>query len=178
MKNSLFVCLFFFFSLSAQSNKNVENGLVKVNVFIPGASYELGVSQSSTLNFDVALIPGGRYNSFSGSQLGILPGAQVEYRYYHNMGRRISRSKNISGNSGNYVAAVNQFYLGNSIIGNLRMDSSFYNIVALSYGIQRTKLKGFYWGISFGPGVGFSQLDTQPTLFVDAKLGWVISKRK
>lgn len=167
-----------FTSLNAQSTKNVEHGLFKVNALIPGISYELGVGKNTTFNFDFLLVPGARDDFFGDTQFGILPGAQAEFRYYTNFQRRIQKGKNIAGNSGNYVGVVNQFFLGDAILGNLEMNSSFYNIVGFVYGIQRTRPKGFYWGISFGPGVVFDDFGLDGSFYVDAKIGWVLSKRK
>ncbi len=59
MKNSLLCALFVsaFFFATAQSDKNVEKGLFKVNAFSPGVSYELGLGRNTTINFDAYFIP-------------------------------------------------------------------------------------------------------------------------
>ena len=164
--------------INAQSDTHVESGIFKINALIPGASYELGLGTDTTLNFDVLLIPAARGGTDRDTEFGILPGAQAEFRYFTNMNRRLSKGKNIAGNSGNFVALTNQFFLSKAIIGNFDYGGSFTNIVALTYGIQRTRPKGFYWGVSFGPGVAIDEIDTEFSLFVDAKLGWVLTKRK
>lgn len=180
MKNMLLCALFVsaFFSVYAQSDKNVEKGFFKVNALVPGVSYELGVGKNSSFNFDALLIPGGGSRYDEDVQFGLFPGLQAEFRYFTNFDRRIAKGKNISGNSGNYVGAVNQFYLGDPILGNYVMGSSFYNVVGLTYGIQRTRPKGFYWNASFGPGIAIDDFDPDPILFVDLKLGWVIGKKQ
>lgn len=163
---------------NAKNVKNVENGLIKVSALVPGASYELGLGNNSTVNFDVLLIPGSRGGSDKDTEFGILPGAQLDFRYFTNMDRRVSKGKNISGNSGNYLAVSNQFFLSKAIIGNFDYGGSYTNITALTYGIQRTRPKGFYWGFSFGPAIAVDEFDADFSLFLDVRLGWVLTKRK
>ena len=163
-------------STSAQSSKNVEKGLLKVNAFIPGISYELGVGNTSTFNFDALLIPGGGTNFNEDPEFGLFYGFQAEYRYFTNLNRRLSKMKNIEGNSGNYIALNNQIYSGRPLIGDYYLNYSYNHIVAMTYGIQRTRSKGFYWNVSFGPGVFITESDLGATLMLDLKLGWVVKK--
>ncbi len=180
MKKRMLCALFVsaFFSINAQSAQNVEKGLFKLNALLPGASYELGIANNATLNFDAFLLPAADEDFFGDVRFGILPGLQAEFRYYVNFNRRLSKGKNIAGNSGNYVGAVNQFYLGDALIGDFEFTSSFFNNVGIVYGIQRTRPKSFYWNISFGPGLIIDEFDADAALFIDIKLGWVMSKRK
>lgn len=180
MKNKLVFCAFllFIFSVNAQSNKKVEDGLFKINALIPGASYELGIADRATINFDALLGFALRGASDVPTEFGIYPALQAEYRNYVNMDRRLRKDKNISGNSGNYVSLVNQLQLGQPLFGDLEFASDYYYNVAAVYGIQRTRPKGFYWGISFGPGVFINQFETTPGLFIDSRIGWVIGGRK
>lgn len=161
-----------------QADRNVEAGLFKVNALFPGVSYELGIAQNATLNFEA--IVGFALNGGSNrrTEYGIFPGVQAEYRRYLNMERRLGKDKNISGNSGNYLGLVNQFQHGNPIFGNLEFASDYYYNLALVYGIQRTRPKGFYWGISFGPAIFVNDFGTDPGILVDARLGWVTGRRK
>jgi len=162
----------------AQTSNNVERQLFKINALVPGVSYELGLSNNLTLNLDALLIPGGGRGLNNKTQFGVLPGFQADLRYFVNMKRRSGKGKNISGNSGNFVALMNQLYSGNAILGNLKLDNGFNYITALSYGIQRTRPKGFYWGFSVGPGLYFGDIDPQFTVFIDLKLGWVLRGKK
>jgi hypothetical protein len=156
----------------------VEAGLFKVNALFPGVSYELGIAQNATLNFEA--IVGFALNGGSNrrTEYGIFPGVMAEYRKYLNMDRRLGKDKNISGNSGNYLGLVNQFQHGNPLFGNLEFASDHYYNLALVYGIQRTRPKGFYWGISFGPAIFLNDFGTDPGILVDARLGWVIGHKK
>ncbi|MGB6153425.1 MAG: hypothetical protein WBG48_15705 [Pricia sp.] len=180
MKNSLLYVLFVsaFFSVNAQSGKNVEKGLFKVNALIPGVSYELGVGTNTSFNFDVGILLALEGGTNVKTEFGLFPTLGADFRYYYNMDRRIGKGKNILGNSGNYLGVANQFYPGNAFVGNLDFTSSYFYNTAVVYGIQRMRPKGFYWGVSFGPGLFVDDFDVNGGLFVDAKLGWVIGKRK
>lgn len=161
-----------------QSNKQVEVGLLKINALAPGVSYEFGVGNISTVNLEGFIgfaLNGGSDRS---TEFGIFPGVQAEYRNYLNFDRRIAKNKNISGNSGNYVSLLNQFQFGTPLIGNLEYDTDYFYNLAVVYGIQRTRPKGFYWGLSFGPGVFVDDFSTDVGLLIDVRLGWLIGGRK
>ena len=176
--STAFVLFFSIATLSAQSTKKVEDGLLKANALLPGISYELGVGDKSTLNLEGII--GFALNGGSGrsTEFGIFPGIQVDYRNYLNFERRLRKNKNISGNSGNYVGLLNQFQFGKPLIGDLEFSSDYYYNLAVVYGIQRTRPKGFYWGVSFGPGIFVDDFGTDTGLLVDVRLGWVIGGRK
>jgi len=163
---------------SAQSPKQVEDGLFKINALTPGASYELGVSNTTTLNFDVLLGVEVRGGSERSTEFGIYPSLGAEFRKYVNMDRRLRKEKDISGNSGNYVSFTNQFQFGSPLIGNLNQSSDYYYLIGVVYGIQRMRPKGFYWGVSFGPSIIKDNLDVNAAVVLDLRLGWVLGQRK
>ena len=165
-------------NLSAQSDKNVEKGLFKINALLPGISYELGAGKNTTFNFDVILGFALNGGSDRRTEFGLYPGVGAEFRYYYNMDRRLNKGKNISQNSGNYLSFANQLLGGTSIIGELDYVSNFYYNTGILYGFQRTYEKGFYFNIGFGPGVFVDEYDSGAGLFLDARLGWVIRKRR
>ncbi|MFD0796772.1 hypothetical protein ACFQZJ_04820 [Maribacter chungangensis] len=156
--------------------QSVEKGLLKVNALLPGLSYELGIADKATLNFDAVI--GFALNGGSGrsTEFGVYPSVQAEYRNYINFDRRLRKKKNVSGNTGNYVSLLNQFQFGDPLVGDLEFSSDFYYNIAAVYGIQRTRPKGFYWGLAFGPGIFVDEFDTNVGLLVDARLGWVIGR--
>ncbi len=162
----------------AQAAKQVEDGLFKVNALLPGVSYEFGVGNASTISLEG--IVGFALNGGSGrsTEFGIFPAVQAEYRNYVNFERRLGKNKNISGNSGNYVSLLNQFQLGNPLFGDLEFNSDYYYNLAIVYGIQRIRPQGFYWGVSFGPGVFIDDFGTDVGLLIDVRLGWVVGGRK
>lgn len=179
MKNAIIpILLFASLFANSQTDNVVENGLFKINALVPGVSYEFGVGRASTVNVEAFTGFAVRGGSDRTTEFGIYPGVQAEYRNYVNMQRRLRKDKNISGNSGNYVSLVNQFQSGRPLFGDLELSSDYYYNVAVVYGLQRTRPKGFYWSLSFGPGVFNNQFETTPGILIDARLGWVIGGRK
>lgn len=165
-------------AINAQTIKKVEKGLFKVNVLAPGIAYELGIGSTATINLEAVLGFALHGGSDRDTEFGIYPGIQAEYRNYVNMNRRIGRNKNISGNSANYLSFLNQFQLGSPLVGHLEYSSDYFYNIAAVYGIQRMRPKGFYWSIAFGPALYMDDSSTNPGIFLDGRLGWVLDQKK
>lgn len=180
MKQYFLVSLLFGISFLtySQTNRNVEQGLFRINALAPGVSYELGVGGNSTFNFEASVIPITRSYSAGDFDWVLFPALGAEFRYFTNMNRRAQKGKNISGNSGNYVSFLNQAIITAPIVGNLEFDEPIAYLGAFLYGFQRTYSKGFYFGIAGGPGFFSGDNDPKATLYLDARLGWVVGKRK
>ena len=103
------------------------------------------------------------------------------YRYYHNFNRRIRKAKNVSGNSGNYIAAAqaiffSQLRLTTNILGPDDFNVGFYGMV---YGVQRTYTKGFNFNAELGAGYYKGDgVDSGFGPMINLTLGWVATKRK
>lgn len=166
------------FYSNAQSGQLVEDGILKVNLLYPGVSYELGVGERTTINAEAIIGFALRGASDVETQFGLYPGFAADFRYYNNFDRRLSKGKNITGNTGNYFSFLNQFQIGTPIIGDLEYASDYYYNAAIVYGLQRTYKKGFYFSFAFGPGVFVNEFNTNAGVLIDARLGWVISGRK
>ncbi|MFS4467138.1 DUF3575 domain-containing protein [Maribacter sp. 2210JD10-5] len=161
-------------TLKAQATKNVESNLFKVNVLAPGISYELGVAKNMSLNFEAAIIPIAE-SEFNEIDFELFPVLSGELRYFTNFSRRIARGKNITGNSGNYISFLNQAFITAPILGNIEYDEPVAYLGGILYGIQRAYNKNFYFGVSLGPA--FFTTDNEPTgtLYLDARIGWIIN---
>lgn len=157
---------------SVYAQKQVEDQLFKLNLLLPGVNYELGVGERSTLNFELGLIL-----DWNGA-FDIFPYLGADYRYFTNFERRLEKGKNISSNSGDYIAFVNRGQVTAPLLGNFEYDSPILYVGGIVYGIQRTYGAGFYWGISGGPA--FFTGDNEPGvgLLTDIKLGWVFGRGK
>tara|TARA_R110002074_G_scaffold59183_3_gene144290 strand:- start:18 stop:560 length:543 start_codon:yes stop_codon:yes gene_type:complete len=166
------------FYSNAQSSQLVEDGIFKINLLLPGVSYELGVGNRTTINAEAIIGFALRGASDVETQFGLYPGFAADFRYYNNFDRRLSKGKNISGNTGNYFGFLNQIQFGTPIIGDLEYASDYYYNVALVYGLQRTYKKGFYFSLAFGPGVFVNEFNTDAGVLIDVRLGWVIGGRK
>ncbi|MFS4493746.1 hypothetical protein [Maribacter sp. 2308TA10-17] len=177
MKKCAFLFSVLCFSiLNAQTDKNVEEHQVQIGLPMPAILYEKGISNNSTLSLEA--VTGFELRGCTGceTQYGIRAILRGQYRYYYNLERRITKGKNISGNTGNYVGGLMLVQFGNPIIGDIQRPDIFG--VGPVYGIQRTYRRGFFYRLEggvayledgFGSGVG---------LILAARIGWVLRKRR
>lgn len=143
---------------------------------MPSILYELGIGKNTTTSLEA--ITGFALRGCSGCEtnFGVYPIIRGQARYYYNMNRRLEKGKNISGNSGNYLAALIVYQGGSPIIGNLNTTNTIG--VGPVYGIQRTYKRGFFYRLE--GGVAFVQDDFGQGygLVLAARIGWVIRKRR
>ncbi|NJB72617.1 hypothetical protein GGR42_003108 [Saonia flava] len=155
---------------------NLERHQFKFNLLSPGLSYELGLFRNQSVSSSLGLATATYQEGYA---FGLT--MNNRYRYYHNFQKRIFKDKNVSGNSGNYVAAAqaiffSQMRFSTSISGPDDFNLGFYGLV---YGVQRTYNSGFNFNAEIGGGLykgdgvpdGFGPL-------VNFTFGWVVTKRK
>lgn len=159
----------------AQSNFNVEKSQLQLGLPLPGVLYELGTSKNTTLSFEA--LAGFELRGCSGcdTDFGIYPIVRGQYRYYYNMERRLRKQKNISGNSGNYVAALVGYQHGSPLIGNLNTVNTLG--IGPVYGLQRTYRKGFFYRLEGGVAYFQDDFDEGVGLVLAARIGWVIGRK-
>tara|TARA_R110002051_G_scaffold255120_1_gene314165 strand:+ start:10749 stop:11330 length:582 start_codon:yes stop_codon:yes gene_type:complete len=155
---------------------NLEKHQFKFDLFSPGISYEFGLFRNQTVSTALGL-------GMAAYEPGYVFGLALNnrYRYYHNFQRRIDKDKNVSGNSGNYIAAAqaiffSQVRLTTNILGPDDFNVGFYGMV---YGIQRTYPKGFNFNAELG--AGFYKGDGISSGYgplIGFAFGWVATKRK
>ncbi|NDV43578.1 hypothetical protein [Flagellimonas sediminis] len=155
---------------------NLERHQFKFDLLSPGFSYELGLfkNQSVSIGLGLATATYGEGYAFGLTM-------NNRYRYYHNFQRRINRDKNVSGNSGNYLAAAqaiffSQLRISSNIDGPKDFNLGFYGMV---YGIQRTYKNGFNFNAELGAGLykGDGVPDGYGPL-IHFTFGWVATKQK
>lgn len=155
---------------------NLERHQLKFDMLSPGFSYELGLFKNQTVSTNIGL-------GLASYQEGYAYGLAMNnrYRYYYNFNRRLNKGKNISGNSGDYIAAAqaiffSQLRLATNIEGPSDFNIGFYG---MAYGIQRTYPKGFNFTAELGAGLykGDGVPDGFGPLF-SFNFGWVATKRK
>lgn len=161
----------------AQSGKNVENHQLTLNVLLPGIIYEKGLSQNSTIAAEATMGFAYIESDFIESGLGIYPIGRLQYRHYYNFDRRIEKGKNVSGNTGNYIAPTVAIQGGKAIFGNLDYVSDYFGAIGAVYGLQRTGQKGLQFRFEVGPGYFFNEFDSNFGIFLALKLGWVVSRK-
>lgn len=183
-KNLLLLALCVFgYQLKAQQTSEKGNGIVnlerhqfKFDLLSPGISYELGLFKNQSVSTALGL-------GMAAYEPGYVFGLALNnrYRYYHNFQRRINMDKNVSGNSGNYIAAAQAIFfsqarLTTNIIGPDDFNVGFYGMV---YGVQRTYPKGFNFNAELG--AGYYRGDGIPSGYgplIGFTFGWVATKRK
>lgn len=155
---------------------NLEQHQITLNLLNPGFRYEIGLFRNVTAT---AASGFGLINYQEGYVLGYALHASA--RYYYNLNRRINLNKNVSGNSGNYIAPIrsiffSQLRLATNVDGPKDFIVGSYGLL---YGIQRTYEKGFNFNLEAGPG--YIQGDGVPSgygILFNFSAGWVATKRK
>ncbi|SDE53193.1 hypothetical protein SAMN05421636_105406 [Pricia antarctica] len=155
---------------------NLERHQFKFDLLSPGLSYELGLFKNQSVSTSLGL---GLATYQEGYAYGLA--MNNRYRYYHNFNRRIDKGKNVSGNSGNYIAAAqaiffSQVRIKTNIEGPSDFNLGFYGMV---YGIQRTYPKGFNFNVELG--AGYYRGDGIPSGYgplFGLNFGWVATNRK
>jgi len=178
MKTKFLLIALLIASLSfAQVTKNVEENQFKINFLAPGLEYEKAIGKNTTLNFEIGTGFALRAGSERSTEFGVYPYVEGQYRYYTNFKRRLARDKNVSNNTGNYIAMSVLYVSGNSILGDLNFSSN--NLfVGPMYGLQRTSKSGFNFGLEFGAGYYENDVDGGLAVRIDFSIGWVIGKNK
>lgn len=178
MKNLLVGAVFSIFAslVYAQSDKNVEGSQLQLSLPLPSILYELGVGKNSTTSLEAITGFGLRGCTDCKINFGVYPILRGQYRYYYNMERRLKKGKNITGNSGNYIAALVAYQNGSPIIGNLNTTTVLG--VGPVYGIQRTYKRGFFYRLEGGIAFVQDDFDEGVGLVLAARVGWVIRKRR
>lgn len=167
-----------FVNVKAQvKTTSVEKNLFKINILSPGITYELGLSNNTTLCTDLNLSFGFSYNSNSGTKLLSSPYLREEYRYYYNLEKRNLKDKNSAGNSGNFIALSGSYYL--KPLGDSQFVSVYDGLtIAPVWGLQRTYSNGINISLIGGAGYNFGT-NNKTTSFapvINFTLGWVIGK--
>lgn len=141
-----------------------------VNFLIPSAEYEFSIGEKSSI--DLLAGVGFAYRKvFDESDYGIFFQTMAQYRYYYNFRKRMEKGKNVSNNSGNYIAAVGIFTPGESIIGDLDM-VSYSGLVGPAWGLQRVYGGNFKLNLNLGVGYGFNEYETYVAPFAGIQLGF------
>jgi len=179
MKKCLLCALFIsaFFNANAQTDKNVENHQLQIGLPMPSILYEKGISKNTTLSIEAITGLWIRGCTACETDFGVYPILRGQYRYYYNMGRRLEKKKNISGNSGNYFGALLLHQSRKPILGNLESAS---NTVAAGpvYGIQRMYRGGFFYRLEGGVCYFEEDFNSGVGPILAARIGWVIRKKR
>ena len=176
MKKPLF---FLFFAsivlVQAQYDKNVERTQLQLGLPMPSVLFEVGISKNSTTSIEA--ITGFALRGCTGCEtnFGVYPILRGQYRYYYNMERRLRKKKNISGNSGNYVAALLAYQHGHPLVGNLFTSTTMG--AGPVYGLQRTYNRGFFYRLEGGVAYIQNDFDDGIGVVLAVRVGWTVRKK-
>lgn len=177
MKHS--ICLLIFLGsvclLSAQRSERgfgtiyLEQHQFQLNLLMPGFQYEFGLLPNLTAGAEVGLSLATPSEGYS-----LSPAYRAFSRYYFNLKHRADIGRNVSGNSGDYVAITfNHYFTQWELLGN--MDNSGRDLVFLGpvIGLQRSYPGGFSFSADAGAGWYFSNRVSAglgPTVHI--RIGW------
>lgn len=155
---------------------NLERHQFKLNLFGPGVSYEIGLFKNTTASTSFGL---GLASYQEGYSFGFA--WHTRLRYYTNLNRRLDLRKNVSGNSGDYIALARSIFweplqISNNLDGADDFAIAFYGVM---YGVQRTYKKGFNFNVELG--AGYYRGDGVPSGYgplFNFTFGWTPKKRK
>jgi hypothetical protein len=168
-------CFCSFLTINAQDQPSVEDGLFSVNILTPGLEYEYGLTNSTTLDLRAGSGFAYRKGTFE-EGFGVYPIFNVQYRHYYNLKKRLEKGKNISNNSGNYIALSGTVQAGKPIIGDLEYNEGYFGVIGPVWGLQRYYGAGFKLDLNLGGGYGFNESGSSFfSPIIGLRLGWRIS---
>lgn len=158
-----------------QNGSKLERNLYKVNIINPGFTFEKSLTNSTSANLDANLSFGFTVNNNKTTIL-TAPFLRGQYRYYYNLKKRVAKGKDISNNSGGFLALNSSYYfkpVGNDVYISSYDGFTFGGV----WGFQKTYKSGI--NLSANTGLGYNISDKQSQKMVpllNFTLGWIIGK--
>ncbi len=151
-----FVLLISMFTFAQRTERgfgtiHLERHQFQLNLLMPGFQYEFGLLPNLTVGADLGLSLATPREGYS-----LAPAYRAFSRYYHNLSRRASSGKNVSGNSGNFFSiSFHHYFTQWELAGNLDNEGRDLIFLGGLYGIQRSYPGGFSFGLEAGAGYYF-----------------------
>jgi len=152
MKRTPLLLLFvFLFSYShAQDTEKVW----RINIINPGIEYEHPVTTETTLSVNLGIGYSGAYPNLSettgtGGLYAFAPFADIQYKWFYNLGKRDFQSKTVEHNSANFLS-LRFRTRGKSIEDNFERYANYDFAIGPTWGIQR-KYGNFHLLLDLGP---------------------------
>jgi hypothetical protein len=194
MKKIKFIATIIFSSILSQSyaqdyakvpdkpieEPSLEKSLTVLNFISLGVNYETRLN--SLESFHLSVSTGGTFSSSSNQNVNTLNYAlflvpKVDFRHYYNFSKRLVNNKNITQNSGNYLALRLSYNLPTLSGGNPVYTRNLVSIGPV-WGMQRSYKGGICLGLSVGPGVAFNDSRVYATVLSQFHLGIILGSQK
>ncbi|APX99702.1 hypothetical protein [Lacinutrix venerupis] len=175
--NKTFLVALILFSLSFTAkaqDASVEKSIFGIQLGAIGlwAHNEAKLSQSIALRTEVGAELGFYSSSFiNDSGVYVVPSITLEPRWYYNLNKRVSKSRRIDGNSGNFVSLkVN--YHPDLLLTSLKENYNFISDLTIipTWGIRRNIGKHFNYETAIGVGY-IKYFEEANTFFEQADIG-------
>jgi hypothetical protein len=157
-KSIVFVLVSLFFLTGKAQTASVEKSTFGIQTGLLGiwAHHELKLTNQIALRteagFNVGVFGGDFYPK---SGFIMLPMLSAEPRWYYNLDKRLSKSKTIAGNSGNFVSLQTNYYPDWFVISNYDNLKTYTLITVIpTWGIKRSIGRHFTYETAFGIGYG------------------------
>ena len=162
MKKLLFALTLFGATFSARSqNPGVEKPTFGLQTGVLGVWFHNEsklsdqIALRSEVGLDAGIFGGSRY--YEGTGFLLIPTLTLEPRWYYNLGKRASRSKNTSDNGGNFVSLKTSFLPDWFVISNYSNIRVIDQITIVpTWGIKRNIGDHFNYETGFGLGYRYS----------------------
>lgn len=159
----------------------LEKGMVKANLlFAPSINYEYNVYDNFTLKAEAGITPT-YFDIFGNNKIAIFQKYEVQGKYYYNLKKRILKGKSVTGNSGNFVAAVYNYQNKEALFSEVSRFTDFSTLGGV-WGFQRSYNSGLSLLFEIGFGYDFAyrsngrDTNGRPFPLIGFELGWVIFK--
>jgi hypothetical protein len=170
MKRLLLTIILCCFTLIAKSqNASVEKSIYGIQTGVLGVWFhnELKLSKQIALRSELGLDSGVFKESFNdGVGFLMTPVITLEPRWYYNLDKRVSKSRNIAGNSGNFFSiktSYNPDWFIISYYSNLRIVNQI--SIIPTWGIKRNI--GNHFTYETGIGIGFRYYFSKSTGYME-----------
>ena len=159
----------------------LEKGMVKANLFFtPSINYEYNVYDNFTLKAEAGITPT-YFDIFGSKKVAFFQKYEAQGKYYYNLKKRVSKGKSVSGNSGNFVAAVYNYQNKEALFSEVSRSTDFSTLGGV-WGFQRSYNSGLSLLFEIGFGYDFAyrsngrDTNGRPFPLIGFELGWVIFK--
>ncbi|MGJ8550280.1 hypothetical protein [Winogradskyella wichelsiae] len=178
MKNILYVLIFStsFLTVTAQST-SVEKSVFGIQTGFLGfwGHNESKLSNSIVLRSELGFDAGIFSNNFEDGSLFILvPAITIEPRWYYNLNKRVSKSRRIDGNSGNFIS-IKTTYHPDLVIGSLDDNHNFISDISIipTWGIRRNV--GNHFTYETGIGLGYVHFFKEENVYLKFNNGLALN---